>query len=269
MFEIFTGPALLSLLTLTFLEVILGVDNVVFIAIAAGKMPAKDQGRVRFIGLAIAMFLRIAMLASLVWLLKAIDVALFEFSDDVVGWLGEGHASDEVRLFTVKDLVLLLGGGFLLYQGTQEIMHMSEPHHGPGGGEAVAKQPQLAAIVVQLFVINFVFSLDSVITAIGMTDILWVMVTAVILSSIIMVWLAKPLSDFIDRRPTVKTLALSFILLIGVALIADGLGIHLPRGYVYFGIGFSLFVYGLNSWIEGRRKSGLETGQLPGARREH
>ncbi len=268
MFEIFTSAALLSLFTLTFLEVILGVDNVVFIAIAAGKMPPKDQEKVRFIGLAIAMVLRIAMLASLVWLLKAIDVSLYEFSDDLVGLLGSGHASEEVRVFTVKDLVLLLGGGFLLYQGTQEIMHMSEPHHGPGG-DSIAKQPQLAAVIAQLFVINFVFSLDSVITAIGMTDILWVMVTAVVLSSIIMVWLAKPLSDFIDRRPTVKTLALSFILLIGVALIADGLGIHLPRGYVYFGIGFSLFVYGLNSWIEGRRKGGLETGQLPGARRGH
>lgn len=268
MFEFITGAALLSLFTLTFLEVILGVDNVVFIAIAAGKMPPKDQDRVRFIGLAIAMLLRIVMLASLVWLLKAIDVALFEFSDEIVGALGAGHASEEIRQFTVKDLVLLLGGGFLLYQGTQEIMHMSEPHHGPGSA-ASAKQPQLAAVIAQLFVINFVFSLDSVITAIGMTDILWVMVTAVVLSSIMMVWLAKPLSDFIDRRPTVKTLALSFILLIGVALIADGLGIHLPRGYVYFGIGFSLFVYALNSWIEGRRAGGLETGQLPGARREH
>lgn len=249
--DIFTPAAILSLVTLTFLEVILGVDNVVFIAILAGKVPPPQQRGVRMMGLVIAMVLRIVMLASLVWLLRTIDITLLELPADWVGWISAPATIAEAQAFTVKDLILFLGGGFLIYQGTQEIREIAEPHVPTDAGNP-ARSYSLAYIIVQLFIINFVFSLDSVVTAIGMTQILWVMITAVVLSTIIMVWLAKPVGDFINRRPAVKVLALSFIMLIGLSLMSEAFAIHFPRGYIYFGIGFSLFVYALTSWVETR-----------------
>jgi len=228
MSELMTAEGLLSFATLTFLEIILGIDNIVFLAVAVERLRRDQQRLGRQIGLWLAMGLRILMLIGLVWLTK-LDISLFSLFG---------------KSFSIKDLVLIGGGLFLLAKGTLEI-HTAieeEPHGGQGGRGG----PSFISVMVQVAVINIIFSLDSVITAVGMTNILAVMIAAVVASTLVMLLAAKPVGDFIHHRPTTKMLALSFILLIGMALVADGVGFHLPRGYLYFAIAFSLFVEVLN-----------------------
>jgi predicted tellurium resistance membrane protein TerC len=244
--DLLANPAFwLSLTTLTFLEIVLGIDNLLFVSIAVAKLQGKQAVLGRRIGIWGAMGLRILMLGAIFWIIQLDKSPLFALPESwafVLGAEADAHQVEEFLNFTIKDLILLAGGLFLLWKGTQEI-HSAV--HGTHHEEGSAKS-DFPAVVVQLFVINFVFSLDSVITAVGMTDVLAVMIAAVVLSTIVMAVAAEPLAGFIERHPTTKMLALAFILLVGVALVADGAGFHIPRGYLYFAIAFSLAVELLN-----------------------
>ena len=249
--DILATPAFwVSLTALTFLEIVLGIDNLLFISIAIGKLKGKQQDDARRFGVWGAMVLRIAMLAGIFWIIQLGENALFHLPEAWAHALGmDGEHVEAFTAFTMKDLVLLAGGLFLLVKGTQEIHASVEGAHHE---EAQAKSG-FRDVLIQLAVINIVFSLDSVITAVGMTDILAVMILAVVISTIVMAIAAKPLAAYIDQHPTMKMLALAFILLVGVALVADGLGFHIPRGYLYFAIAFSLGVELLN--IRARSKA--------------
>jgi predicted tellurium resistance membrane protein TerC len=232
--ELFTTEALVSLLTLTVLEIILGIDNIVFISILAGRVPPAKQAQTRQLGLFIGMGIRILLLMAISWIMR-LDEGLFTvFNQDISG----------------KDLILIGGGLFLLYQSTKEIHEKLE---GAEGDNAPQSGAAYGYIILQLAIINVVFSLDSVITAIGMADLLWVMITAVILSVAVMFFAAKPIGDFVNKHPTVKILALSFLFLIGVSLIAEGFHQHISKGYIYFAMAFSFAVELVN--LRFRKKS--------------
>lgn len=258
--EILATPAFwVSLTALTFLEIVLGVDNLLFISIAVGKLKGAQQERARRIGVWGAMVLRILMLAGIFWIIQLEAAPLFSLPEGWAAILGtqDEHAIHAFTAFTVKDLILLGGGLFLLVKGTQEI------HANVAGGvhEAAVAKSEYTGVLVQLAVINIVFSLDSVITAVGMTNILAVMILAVVLSTLVMAVAAKPLAAYIEKHPTMKMLALAFILLVGVALVADGLGFHIPRGYLYFAIAFSLGVELLNIQAKRRTESAAGAGR--------
>jgi len=231
---LFASPEVwLGLLTLTVLEIVLGIDNIIFISILAGKLPAAQQARARRVGLAGAMVTRIALLAALAWIIR-LTAPLFQ----VLG-----------RPFSGRDLILIAGGLFLLAKSTREIHEGLEGESGVAGTRVRAA---FAAVVGQIVLLDIVFSLDSVITAVGMARHLAVMIAAVVLAVGVMMFAATPISDFVHRHPTVKMLALSFLLLIGVSLIADGLGQHIAKGYIYFAMGFSVFVEMLNIRMRAR-----------------
>ena len=227
-----------SLLTLTALEIVLGIDNLVFIAILAGRLPAEQQNRARRIGLSLALLTRLALLASITWII-GLTQPLFEVFGHPVSW---------------RDIVLVAGGLFLLYKGTREIHHALEDDE-PDGAEPEHGRASFAGVVTQIMLLDIVFSLDSVITAVGMANKLWVMATAIIIAVAIMLVASGPLAEFVQRHPTVKMLALSFLMLIGMTLIADGAGLHVPKGYIYAAIGFSVGVEALNQFAARRRRS--------------
>jgi predicted tellurium resistance membrane protein TerC len=227
--------AWISLLTLTLLEIVLGIDNIIFISILAGKLPQEQQGKARQIGLLLALGTRIALLASIAWITKLTQPLFSVFGHGVSG----------------RDLILLIGGLFLLVKSTMEIHHKLE---GEDGGSNPKKAGiTFGKVLVQIMILDVVFSLDSVITAVGMAQHLGVMITAVILSMGVMLLSAGKISDFVNKHPTLKMLALSFLILIGTALIAEGMGFHIPKGYVYFAMAFSFGVEMLNMRL--RRKS--------------
>ncbi|HYC93476.1 MAG TPA: TerC family protein [Thermoanaerobaculia bacterium] len=226
--------AWVALLTLTVLEIVLGIDNVIFISILAGKLPPQEQKKARNVGLAGAMIMRILLLLSLAWIVKLTAPLFTVFGAEISG----------------RDLILLLGGLFLMGKATHEIHDKLE---GEEGSTVKKVAPSLASVITQIMLLDIVFSLDSVITAVGMAKHLGVMITAVIISVGIMLFAAGSVSAFVDRHPTVKMLALSFLLLIGMALVAEGLEFHIPKGYIYFAMGFSVMVEILN--IQFRRKS--------------
>ena len=222
-----------ALATLTALEIVLGVDNIIFISILAGKLPHAERDRARRTGLALAMLTRIALLASLAWVVRLTQPLFTVVHHEVSG----------------RDLILLAGGAFLLAKSTIEIHDKLEGEE----GEMSARVPaRFASVVTQIALLDIVFSLDSVITAVGMARQLWVMVTAVVLSVAIMFFYAAPLGAFVDRHPTLKILALSFLLLIGTSLVADGLHFHIPKGYLYFAMGFAVGVEALNLRLRAR-----------------
>src|SRR5882672_2425922 len=226
-----TSPeAWLGLLTLTVLEIVLGIDNIIFISILAGKLPREQQGRARRVGLAGAMVMRIALLASIIRL----TAPLFHL-------LGQP--------FSGRDLILIGGGIFLIAKSTREIHEGLEGDADHAGTRARAT---FSGVVGQIVLLDIVFSLDSVITAVGMARHLPVMIAAVVLAVGVMMFAAAPISDFVHRHPTVKMLALSFLLMIGVSLIADGLGQHIAKAYIYFAMGFSVFVEMLNIRMRAR-----------------
>ena len=232
--NVFTSPeAWLGLLTLTVLEIVLGIDNIIFISILAGKLPQQQQGRARRVGLAGAMFTRIALLATLAWIIR-LTAPLFQLL---------GHP------FSGRDLILVAGGLFLIAKSTREIHEGLEGETDHAGTRVRAS---FAGVVGQIVLLDIVFSLDSVITAVGMARHLPVMIAAVVLAVGVMMFAAAPISDFVHRHPTVKMLALSFLLMIGVSLIADGLGQHIAKGYIYFAMGFSVFVEMLNLRMRAR-----------------
>ena len=249
--DILATPAFwVSLSALTFLEIVLGIDNLLFVSIAVGKLKGQQQANARRFGVWGAMVLRIVMLSGIFWIIQLEGSPLFHLPENWAGMLGITEHVEEFLAFTVKDLILLGGGLFLLVKGTQEI-HASV--QGAAHEESEAKS-EFNGVLVQLAIINIVFSLDSVITAVGMTDILLVMILAVVLSTLVMAVAAKPLADYIERHPTLKMLALAFILLVGVALVADGLGFHIPRGYLYTAMAFSAGVEFLNVWARRNRE---------------
>ncbi len=221
------------MLTLTSLEIVLGVDNIIFISILAGKLPAEQQKRARQTGLALALITRIALLLSLSWIIGLTEPLVAVFGFEVSG----------------RDLILILGGLFLLGKSTYEIHERLEGESGHGSSRAAAS---FTSVIIQILLLDVVFSLDSVITAVGMVDEIIIMVTAVIIAVAVMLLAAGSISDFVNRHPTVKMLALSFLLLIGVNLLAEGFGQHIPKGYIYFAMAFSVFVEMLNLRIRSK-----------------
>lgn len=229
------SQAWIGLLTLTVLEVVLGIDNIIFISILASKLPQEQQAKARQIGLALAMITRVLLLLSLSWIIRLTEPLFTVFNVPVSG----------------RSLILLGGGLFLLAKSTYEIHEKleGETEHGSATGRA-----SFQSVITQIILLDIVFSLDSVITAVGMANQLWVMITAVIIAVAVMLWAAGPISDFVHRHPTVKMLALSFLLLIGFSLMAEGLELHIPKGYIYFAMAFSVLVEMLNLRQKARAK---------------
>jgi predicted tellurium resistance membrane protein TerC len=217
----------IALLTLTVLEIVLGIDNVIFISILAGKLPADRQGKARKLGLFLAMFIRIGLLASLAWIVTLTRPLFTVFGQGVSG----------------RDLILLVGGLFLIAKATLEIHERLEGEEGEASARAAAS---FAGVIVQILLLDIVFSLDSVITAVGMANHLPIMIAAVVIAVGVMMVSSGAIGSFVERHPTIKMLALSFLLLIGMSLVGEGFGQHIPKGYIYFAMGFSVFVEMLN-----------------------
>jgi predicted tellurium resistance membrane protein TerC len=231
--ELLTPEAGIALLTLTALEIVLGIDNVVFISILAGKLPESQRGRARTIGLALAMFTRILLLLTLSWIIGLEEALFTVFDEEISG----------------RDLILLAGGLFLLGKSTFEIHERLEGH---SPHKAAPAAPAFASVIFQIILLDIVFSLDSVITAVGTVDEVEIMIAAVVIAVAVMLVAAAPVSDFVEKHPTVKMLALSFLLLIGMSLVAESLDQHIPKGYIYFAMAFSVFVEMLNLRVRGR-----------------
>jgi len=235
--ELFSMENLIALLALTSLEVVLGIDNIVFIAILTGRLPESQRPTARRLGLVLALVARVGLLFAISWTMGLVK-PLFELFS---------HA------FSGRDLILLLGGAFLLFKATHEI-------HGQLEGDGSPEKPSKVAgsywaVVAQIGVLDMIFSLDSVITAVGMVREIWVMVAAIVIAIAIMIIFAGSVSRFIERHPTMRVLALSFLILVGVMLVAEGLGQHLDRGYIYFAMGFSLMVELVNLKVRARAKA--------------
>jgi predicted tellurium resistance membrane protein TerC len=223
-----------AFLTLVALEIVLGIDNIIFISILAGKLPAEDQKRARFIGLSLALVIRVLLLFSLSWVIGLTAPLFTVFRQAISG----------------RDLILLVGGLFLLGKATFEIHESLEA---PSGHASAKVSATFLSVVIQILIIDAVFSLDSVITAVGMVEHIGIMISAVVVSIGFMMWFASPVSSFVSKHPTIKMLALSFLLLIGLNLIVEAFDVHVPKGYIYFAMGFSVFVEMLNIRIRKRR----------------
>ena len=224
-----------SLATLTALEIVLGIDNVIFVSIVSNKLPEHQRATARRIGLALALVLRVVFLLMISWII-GLTAPIFTMADFALSW---------------RDLILLAGGLFLMAKGTHEIHASVE---GDGGSSGSLAQAAFGVVVLQIVALDLVFSIDSVITAVGMVDDVGVMIAAVVISMVVMVIAAEPISRFVQEHPTVKLLALTSLLLVGVALIADGLHFHIPRGYLYFAVFFSALVEALNLFARRNRK---------------
>jgi predicted tellurium resistance membrane protein TerC len=238
MIELLNDPNVwMAFATLTVMEIVLGIDNIVFISIVVSKLPPEQAKRARQIGLALALVFRIALLSVLTWII-ALKTPVFTIFDHGVSW---------------RDIILIIGGLFLLYKATAEIHDAieGETHEEEAGRKSVGS---FNFIIGQIIVIDMIFSVDSIITAVGMAEHIEVMVAAVIVAVVVMYIASGPISDFVYRHPTVKMLALSFLLLIGVSLVADGFGFHIPRGYVYFAMAFSAIVEIFNIAVRRRRE---------------
>jgi len=232
----------LALGTLTALEIVLGIDNIIFISILAGKLPVAEQARARVLGLGVAMFSRLALLFSLAWLMGRTAPWFALFNHD----------------FSGRDVILIAGGLFLLVKSTLEIHERLEGEESEGTTRAATS---FLSVIIQIAILDIVFSLDSVITAIGMADQVWVMATAIIIAVGVMMVSSGAISDFIDEHPTIKILALSFLLLVGVMLIGEGFAFHIPKGYIYFAMAFSVFVELINTKIRQSRSKPVKLRQ--------
>lgn len=268
--ELFTLQSLAALATLSILEIVLGIDNIVFLAILTGKLPEDSQPRARLLGLILAAVGRIALLLAISWVITLDSYIVLTLPFDLPGVPAGSHelSTEEIAEaqrgetpLSVKDLILVAGGLFLLAKSTMEINHDMEGH-----GQSSGPTPRKAffAVLLQILAIDMVFSLDSVLTAVGMVNpdeyrhywaALAIMITAVVLAIVVMIAFSGPISQFVNQHPSVKMLALAFLILIGVVLVAEGLHSHVPRGYIYFSMGFSLFVEMLNLRASARREA--------------
>ena len=230
-----TAEGWIALLTLTVLEIVLGIDNIVFISILAGKLPQDQRERARKVGLSLAMLLRIGLLLSITWVMRLTTPLFAVVGQDISG----------------RDLILIAGGLFLIAKATHEIHDKLEGEEGHASARVVAS---FGAVIVQILLLDIVFSLDSVITAVGMAEDVAVMVLAVVIAVGVMLVSSSAIGEFVERHPTVKMLALSFLLLIGVSLMAEGFDQHIPKGYIYFAMGFSIFVEMINLRVRARAK---------------
>ena len=234
---------IISLLTLIALEVVLGIDNIIFISILAGKLPAEQQKKARNWGILLAMVMRLLLLAAISVILK-LDNELFS-----VAGIG----------FSGKDLILILGGLFLIYKSTKEIYHKMEGE--PDDKEQKINKGNFAKIIGQILILDLVFSVDSIITAVGLANELWVMYTAVIVTVIIMLIAAAPISNFVNKHPAFKILALSFLLLIGFTLLVEGFDVHIPKGYVYFAMAFAFLVDVIQMKVSGKKSKPVKLNE--------
>lgn len=217
---------ILPLITLVSLEIILGIDNVIFISILADKLPKEQRNKLRQLGIGLAMIMRLVLLTLISWIMK-LDQTLFRILEvDISG----------------KDIILLAGGVFLIYKSTREIYLKSEEEHHDYEDAAAKKKVTFREMLMQILLLDIVFSIDSIITAVGMVNHLWIMYTAVVISVGIMLFASKPISEFISKHPSFKVLALCFLLIIGISLIGEGLDFHIPKGYIYFSMAFAFFV---------------------------
>lgn len=230
-----TNPEIwIGLITLTALEIVLGIDNIVFISILAGKLPEQKQARARQVGLSLALFTRIALLFSLAWIIGLMEPIFSVLDHSISG----------------RDLILIGGGLFLLAKSTREIHDKLE---GEEGHASARIKPSFTSVIIQILLLDIIFSLDSVITAVGMVRQLGVMIAAIIIALIIMLISADAISNFVNQRPTIRILALSFLLLIGATLMMEGLHLQIPKGYIYFAMGFSIFVEMINQRVRAHR----------------
>jgi len=228
--------AWIALVTLTALEIVLGVDNIIFISILVGRLPVRERARARTIGLTLAMLSRIGLLLSLTWMMTLTAPLFGLFGRDISG----------------RDLILIMGGLFLLWKSVHEIHGSLEGEESGENGHGAPVASSFAAVITQIAIIDIVFSLDSVITAVGMVDEIAIMVIAIVAAVGVMLVAAGPISEFVDRHPTIKMLALSFLILVGVALIGEGWDLHIPKGYIYFAMAFSVAVEMLNIRMRAR-----------------
>ena len=235
MFEWITDPNIwIAFFTLSALEIVLGIDNIIFISILANRLPVEQRAKARNLGLALALLSRLGLLFSIVWIMGLTKPLFTVIGNEISG----------------RDLILLVGGLFLIGKAVFELHHKLEGHEATTGPKKAAAT--MAGVLVQILLIDIVFSLDSVITAVGMVDVIGVMVAAMILAVSVMLFSAGPLSRFIERHPTITVLALSFLIVIGVNLVAEGLGQHIPKGYTYFAMAFAVIVEMLNLKVRGQ-----------------
>ncbi len=232
----------IALATLTLLEIVLGIDNIVFISILAGKLRVEDRERARKIGLSLAMFIRIGLLLSITWVMGLTAPLFTAIGNEISG----------------RDIILIVGGLFLIAKSTHEIHQKLEGEEGHGSARVAVS---FASVIIQILLLDIVFSLDSVITAVGMAEDVSVMILAVVIAVGVMLVSAGTISEFVERHPTVKMLALSFLLLIGVSLIGEGMEQHIPKGYIYFAMGFSIFVEMINLRVRGGKSAPVQLHQ--------
>lgn len=252
--SLFTVDSLISLLTLSVLEIVLGIDNIVFVSILAGKLPAEKQQKARRLGMILAMFIRIGLLMSISWIMS-LTKPLFNPGE----WIGIHNPKWlEMAEISGRDLILLIGGLFLIYKSTSEIHEKLE------GDEASASTPKAVSftqVIIQILLLDIVFSLDSVITAVGMAEHVEIMIAAVVVAVGIMLLASESISRFVNNHPTVKMLALSFLLLIGVSLLAEAFEQHIPKGYIYFAMAFSVFIEVLNLKMRSKSENPVKLKQ--------
>jgi predicted tellurium resistance membrane protein TerC len=257
--DVFANPAVwAALITLIVMEIVLGIDNLVFISILTNKLPPERRQLTRRIGIGLALGMRLALLSGIAWLV-ALTAPVIDLG--IHGSPGpHGEPAFETR-FSWRDLILIAGGLFLVWKATKEIHHNVDPHPNDDMFDIVDKTPSMRAAITQIVLLDLVFSVDSILTAVGMTDQLPVMVVAVIVAVLVMLFAADPLANFIERNPTVVMLALGFLLMIGAVLIADGFGVHVPKGYIYAAMAFSAGVEGLNIWARRKRDGAKAAGR--------
>mgnify|MGYP003575948207 FL=1 len=259
LFALFADPTVwAALVALVVMEIVLGIDNLIFISILTNKLPEHQQQKARRVGIGLALFLRLALLSMIAWLV-GLTAPVFDLGlQGAPGAYGEPTFETE---FSWRDLILIAGGLFLVWKATKEIHHNADPHPNDDMFDVGRKAMSFSSAIVQILVLDLVFSVDSILTAVGMTEHLPVMVIAVIFAVLVMLLAADPMANFIKQNPTVVMLALGFLLMIGAVLIADGFGVHVPKGYIYTAMAFSAGIEALNIWSRKRQaRAAADTG---------